>query len=369
MKSQKIVLFSEAKKSILKNEECRSGEKKIKMKGNRKEIVQVFFCITFIVIAIYGFFTSLYYINYKIDSKDWSMSQERKDEKKCEDFRKKYKQKYDSQDIKNVSNKCLLSLIDEKIDYSEIFHYYIEDNGKAAFQATANIEYDGDFLNPLSQKNEEHITYRTVQVNIGCQDIIQDTDIYYRIENGTISDNWYEFYKTILETKYDGYYIDNYFENFFTNPPECHGVNITFYKHKKSEKITLLITKNAYREDEFHDYIESVAKRKWQIDDKEGPLDYLLKYSLNYPNMSYMIPAEIDEPKIEIGDILIYSFRGCFESDNSEPIVCTNSLIDNVQRIQRIIFEFVVLSCFITPIVQGLIKREIFMRLRKFFCK
>lgn len=351
MKSQKIISFLDAKEHMIKKEKRQKCEGVVQIKRNLIKNNKFVFIMVLIIFVLYGFFTCFYYLNYQWYPEDWTMTESRKNDKKCKDFRNKYEQKFDSREIRYVSNKCLLSLIDENVDYSEIFYYYIQDDGNASFQATANLKYDNDFLNPLSNGNEESTTYRTVQVNTGYQDIIQDTDIFYRIENGTISNNWYEFYKTILETNYDEYYIDNYFEGFFTNPPECHGVNITFYKQKKCEKITLLISKNVEREDEFHNYIESVAKRKWKIDDKEGPLEYFLKYSFNYPNMSYMIPAEVDEPQIEILDILIYSFRNCYSFDNKEPIVCTSSSVLMMQIFQVFVFYFGVISCIIIPFI------------------
>lgn len=98
-------------------------------------------------------------------------------------------------------------------NYQEILHYCIGDDENATFEATANMKFNNDFLNPSSDEVEE-TTYRTVQVYPGYQDTIQDTDVFYRIENDTLSDSWFEFCKTILETKYDYYFIDNYFEGF-----------------------------------------------------------------------------------------------------------------------------------------------------------
>lgn len=68
----------------------------------------------------------------------------------------------------------------------------------------------------------------------------------------------------------------------------------------------MLIAKNEEREDEFHNYIEGVAKKNWDINDNNGPLEYLWKYSLNYPNKSYMISKIINEPVIDIYMIFCY---------------------------------------------------------------
>lgn len=308
-----------------------------------------------IILLVYAVFTSVYYANYKLCPEDWEMTETRKNEKKCKEFRDIYMAEFDSQEIKAVSNKCILAIMQEKIDYSEILHYYIGDDGNAAFEATANIKFNNDFLNPSVNEIGEN-TYRTIQVYPGYQDIIQGKDVFYRIENGTISDSWFEFYKTILETNYDYYYIDNYFEGFYTNPPNCHGVNIAFYKNSKCYQVTMLIAKNVEREDEFHNYIESVAKKNWDINDNNGPLEYLLKYSLNYPNKSYMIPEMINEPVIDIYDILLFSFRNCIIYDNVEPIICTNSMIDNLQMAQSVIFIIGIMSL-ISPLLSTLVEK------------
>lgn len=345
MEPDKIINFSEEKKKIDKRKKHEKNNSKIE---NIKGLINKYkYRLIIGGGMLYGCFTLFFYVNYQLHPENWIMVDERKDIKKCNEFRQIYRHEYGARDIKNVSNKLILSLLGEEIDYSEIFHYYINNEGKATFDATANVYLNNDFLNPSANGNKQP-TYRTVEVNTGYQAIIQDTDIFYRVDNKTISDNWFELYRIILETNYDEYVIDNYFEGFFTNPPDCHGVNICFYKGNKCEKITLLIRKNGEREEEFHNFIENVAKKKWKIDDEQGPLGYLLKYCLNYPNKSYTIPEKIGEPTIGICDILIFSLVNCYSFDNKEIITCSNSLVKMMQTVQMIIFYFVVI-----PLITG----------------
>lgn len=357
VKTNNIISFPDGKNYLQKREKhgriARTLQKIRKLCKRFKYILKM--CV--VILLVYGIFTSIYYVNYQRCPEDWIMTESRSNEKKCKEFRNIYKQEIDTQEIRLMSNKCILAILQEKVDYSEILHYYIGEDGNASLEATAKVKVNNDFLNSSLNEVEES-TYRRVQVYPGYQDIIQDTDIFYRIENGTISENWFEFYKTILETNYDEYYIDNYFEGFYTNPPDCHGVNITFYKNSKCEKVTLLISKNVEREDEFHSYIESVAKKNWKTDDNKGPLEYLLKYSMNYPNISYMIPVKMNEPIIDIFDILLFSFRNCFYFDNEEPIVCTNYLVTRMQMLQVIIFYFGIISCLIIPFFSSKLEKK-----------
>ena len=119
----------------------------------------------------------------------------------------------------------------------------------------------------------------------------------------------------------------------------------------------MLIAKNSEREDEFHNYIEGVAKKNWDINDNNGPLGYLLKYSLNYPNKSYILPEKVDEPVIDIWDILNFSFRNCYIFDNKEPLICINSMVARMQVLQSFIFYFGIISCVIIPLLTAIIEK------------
>ena len=168
VKQQKIISFSVGKDNLKK----KKRDRKIKRIVRKSKSGKYVFLVCTIILFIYATFTSIYYINYKQCPEDWEMTSTRKNEKKCKEFRDIYKTEFESQEIRRVSNKCLLKIMQEKIDYSEILHYYIGDDGKATLEATANVELNKDFLNPFANEIGE-TTYRNIQVYPDYQDIIQ----------------------------------------------------------------------------------------------------------------------------------------------------------------------------------------------------
>lgn len=167
MNQPKIISFSVAKDNLKKKKRNRKKEEIVQKSKRGKSVVLV--CIN--IFHIYSIFTSAYYLNYKQCPENWEMTETRKNEKKCKEFRDIYMAEFDSQEIRAVSNECILAIIQEKMDCLEILHYYIGDDSNAAFEATANIKINNDFLNPSANEIGEN-TFRTIQVYPDYKDII-----------------------------------------------------------------------------------------------------------------------------------------------------------------------------------------------------